>query len=125
MNIKPIKSEADYKDALLLMESLWDAEEGTEDFDKLDILATLIESYERKNHFIEAPDPIQAILFRMDQDGLTKSDMTEYLGVISKVSEVLNYQRELSKSMIRKLNKGLGIPSDILIQEYALERGAA
>lgn len=125
MDIKPIKSKADYQASLSMLESLWDAEEGSEAFDKLDILATLIDVYEKKQLQIEAPDPVQAILFRMDQAELKKSDMTQYLGAPSKVSEVLNYQRPLSITMIRKLNEGLGIALETLIQPYPLSKKAA
>ncbi len=125
MDVKPIKSEADYQTALQVLASLWDAEAGTDDFDKLDIMATLIEAYEKKQTPIEAPDPVQAILFRMDQMGLSNQDMTQYLGAPSKVSEVLNYQRPLSITMIRKLHDGLGIPSEILIQPYPLSKEVA
>jgi len=110
---------------LQLLETLWDAEEGTEAFDQLDIMATLIDVYEKEHFPMAAPDPVQAILFRMEQAGLTQSDMTQYLGAVSKVSEVLNYQRGLSISMIRKLNAGLGIPLEILIQDYPLSKRAA
>ena len=120
MQIKPIKTEQDYQAALSQLEALWDAKEGTDEFDQLDVLATLIEAYERKHYQIEAPDPVQAILFRMEQEGLTPSDMTEYLGNKSKVSEVLNYKRALSITMIRKLATGLDIDPAILINNYQL-----
>lgn len=120
MQIKPIKTEQDYQAALSQLEALWDAKEGTDEFDQLDVLATLIEAYERKHYQIEAPDPVQAILFRMEQEGLTQSDMTEYLGNKSKVSEVLNYKRALSITMIRKLATGLDIDPAILINQYQL-----
>jgi len=120
MQIKPIKTEQDYQAALSQLETLWDAQEGTDEFDQLDVLATLIEAYERKHHQIEAPDPVQAILFRMEQEGLTPSDMTKYLGNKSKVSEVLNYKRALSITMIRKLATGLDIDPAILINNYQL-----
>ena len=125
MDIKPIKSETDYNEALQMLEALWEVEEGTEDFDKLDILATLVEYYEKKHHHIAPPDPVQAILFRMDQEGLNRSDMEEYLGSPSKVSEVLSYKRGLSITMIRNLSAKLGIPSEILIQSYPLAKSAA
>ena len=120
MQIKSIKTEQDYQAALSQLETLWDAQEGTDEFDQLDVLATLIEAYERKHHQIEAPDPVQAILFRMEQEGLTPSDMTKYLGNKSKVSEVLNYKRALSITMIRKLATGLDIDPAILINNYQL-----
>ena len=120
MQLKPIKSEADYQQALEEMERLWDAKEGTEAFDQLEVLATLIEAYEEKTTPIQNPDPVQAILFRMEQEGLNKVDMEEYLGSKSKVSEVLNYKRPLSINMIRRLASGLGMDPAILILEYPL-----
>ena len=120
MQLKPIKSEADYQQALEEMERLWDAEEGTEAFDQLEVLATLIEAYEDKTTPIQNPDPVQAILFRMEQEGLNNADMEEYLGSKSKVSEVLNYKRPLSINMIRRLASGLGMDPAILILEYPL-----
>lgn len=125
MKIKVIKTEQDYQEALSLLESLWDAEEGTEAFDHLDILATLIDAYERKYHAIAAPDPVQAILFRMEQAGLTAQDMEQYLGSKSKVSEVLNYKRPLSISMIRRLAAGLKIEPALLITEYKVQGSLA
>ena len=120
MQLKPIKSEADYQQALEEMERLWDAKEGTEAFDQLEVLATLIEAYEDKTTPIQNPDPVQAILFRMEQEGLNNADMEEYLGSKSKVSEVLNYKRPLSINMIRRLASGLGMDPAILILEYPL-----
>ena len=122
MNIKPIKTEKDYEESLEILASVWGAKEGTEDFDRLDIMATLIDAYEAKQFPIKEPDPIQAILFRMDQQGLTDQDMTKYLGQRSKVSEVLNYKRGLSIDMMRKVNEGLSIPMDILIKRYDLDK---
>ncbi|MBL4869071.1 MAG: transcriptional regulator [Pseudomonadales bacterium] len=122
MDINPIKTEEDYEEALELLAGLWDAKEGTEDFDKMDIMATLIDAYEKKNFPINEPDPIQAILFRMDQQSLTHNDMTVYLGDRSKVSEVLNYKRGLSIGMMRKINEGLGIPMNILAKAYDLDK---
>ncbi len=120
MQLKPIKSELDYQQALEEMERLWDAKEGTEAFDQLEVLATLIEAYEEKTTPIQNPDPVQAILFRMEQEGLNNADMEEYLGSKSKVSEVLNYKRPLSINMIRRLSSGLGMDPAILILEYPL-----
>lgn len=91
--------------------------EGTKEFDELELLGILIEHYENKNYPISKPDPIDAIKFRMEQQGLTNKDMTQFIGSLSKVSEVLNRKRPLSLSMIRRLHDGLGIPADILIQD--------
>lgn len=91
--------------------------EGTKEFDELELLGILIEHYESKHYPISKPDPIDAIKFRMEQQGLTNEDMTQFMGSLSKVSEVLNRKRPLSLSMIRRLHDGLGIPADILIQD--------
>ncbi len=125
MNIKPIRNKKDYNHALSMIEKLWDAEKGTEDFDHLEILSTLIDNYETQTIRVDLPDPIQAILFRMDQEGLEDKDMVEYFGSRSKVSEVLNYKRGLSINMIRRLHEGLGISPDVLIQEYQLKNDVA
>lgn len=123
--ISPIKTEQDYQKALAQVDSLWeillrseqpDMPEG----DTLDILTTLISVYEDKHYFIEAPDPIEAIKFRMEQEGLQDKDLVPYLGQRSRVSEVLNKKRKLSLSMIRKLSAGLRIPAEALIADYDL-----
>ncbi|MEL5618491.1 transcriptional regulator [Serratia nevei] len=92
---------------------------GTDDYDEFEILNLLIGHYENKNYSLEVPDPIEAIKFRMDQQGLSQADMTQFIGPASKVSEVLNRKRPLSLSMIRRLHDGLGIPADILIQDMS------
>ena len=117
MNIKPIKTEADYDAALEEIERLWGAPLGTPEGDKLDVLATLVEAYELKHHPIYPPDPVEAIKFRMEQLGMTRKDLEPYLGPRSRVSEIFNRKRELSISMIRSLHKGLGIPLESLIKE--------
>jgi len=116
MEIKPIKTEDDHAAALAEVESLWNAEPGSADADRLDVLTTLIEAYEEKNHPIPPPDPVEAILFRMDQLGLTRQDLQPYIGTRARVSEVLSRTRSLSLTMIRRLHEGLGIPADVLIQ---------
>jgi len=120
MNIKPIKTEEDYKLALARVSELMDAEMNTPQGDELDILATLIESYEAKHYVIAAPDPIEAIKFRMEQMGLEHQDLEPFIGNLNLVTEVLNRQRELSLAMIRRLHNGLQIPLESLINEYAL-----
>ena len=121
--IKVIKTEQDYADAverlMTLMES--EPEENSPEESDLEVLALLIERYESEQFPTDLPDPIEAIKFRMDQQGLTQKEMKPYFGSASKVSEVLNGKRSLSLMMIRKLHKGLGIPADVLIQE----RGAS
>ena len=116
MEIKPIKTEEDHTAALAEVERLWEAAPGSEESDRLEVLTTLIEAYEEKNHPILPPDPVEAILFRMDQLGLTRQDLQPYIGTRARVSEVLSRTRSLSLAMIRRLHKGLGIPADVLIQ---------
>lgn len=112
-----IKTEADYAQALERLALLMDAQAGTPEGDELDVLATLIEAYEKKQYPIETPDPIMALQFRMDQLGLTNKDLVPFLGSSAKVSEVLSGKRDLTLPMIRALNKHLGIPAEALIQE--------
>ena len=123
MNIKPLKTEQDYEDALLRIEQLMDAETGTPAGDELDVLSLLVEKYEEVNHPIEAPNPIEAIRFKMEQFGLKDKDLIEYIGQSGRVSEVLSYKRKLSLTMIRKLEKGLNIPAKSLIKDYELRVG--
>ena len=117
MEIKPIKTEQDYQAALAEIEQLIDAEQNTPEGDKLDVLATLVEAYEAKHFPIEAPDPIAAILFRIEQAGLSRKDLEPMLGGSGRVSEVLSGSRGLSIKMIRALHKELGIPAEVLIRE--------
>ncbi|MCD5360955.1 MULTISPECIES: type II toxin-antitoxin system HigA family antitoxin [Chromobacterium] len=118
MNIRPIRSEADYQAALkeisvlVEMDPALDSPEG----ERLDILATLAQSYEAKHFPIDLPDPIEAIKFRMEQGGLTVADMQVYLGKRNRVYEVLNRKRPLSLAMIRRLHEGLHIPAEVLIR---------
>lgn len=116
MEIRPIKTEQDYDAALAEVEALWGAEPDTPNGDKLDVLITLIEAYEVKHHPIAPPDPVEAILFRMEQTGLQRKDLEPYIGHSGRVSEVLNHKRPLTLEMIRKLWKGLHIPLESLIQ---------
>ncbi len=113
--VTPIRTIADYYAALSRM----DAPAGSAEADELDILADLVEHYESKEHPIGAPDPISAIEFRMDQQGLTLRDLIPYIGSRSKVSEVLSGRRGLTMSMVRALHKGLGIPADVLLRSRA------
>ncbi len=122
MDIQPIKNEVAYEAALERIEALWGVEPNSPEADELDILATLVDVYESKTVEIEAPDPIAAILFRLDQEGLPASTLEKYLGQKSRVTEVLKRQRPLSINMIRKLHDGLRIPSDVLIQQYELAK---
>ena len=115
MNIHPIKTEDDYSKAMQRIDALMDALPGTEEGDELDVLATLVEAYER-NHFpIDSPDPVEAILFRMEQMGIDRKALEPFLGGRNRVSEVLNRKRNLSMSQIRKLHDGLNIPLENLV----------
>jgi len=116
MDIKPIKTDEDHRAALAEVEKLWDAEPGSEAADRLDVLATLIEAYEDKLLPVLPPDPVEAILFRMDQLGLSRQDLEPYIGTRARVSEILNRTRNLTLAMIRRLHDGLGISADVLIQ---------
>lgn len=120
MKIKPIRTTDEYQAALNRIDSLFDAEPGTDAGDELEVLITLVDAYESKMVVIEAPDPIEAIKFRMEQQGLSDADLTPMLGQRSRVSEVLNRKRRLSLSMIRKLHQGLNIPLESLISDYKL-----
>ena len=115
MVIYPIKTEDDYNNAMLRIDVLMDAAPGTEEGDELDVLTTLVEAYERDHFPIEAPDPVEAILFRMEQMGIDRKALEPLLGGRNRVSEVLNRKRNLSKSQIRKLHDGLNIPLENLI----------
>ena len=112
-----IRTEAEYKAALARAELLMSAAAGTAQDDELEHLAMVIEAYEDKHHSIGLPDPIAAIQFRMEQEGLTNKDLASYIGSPGKVSEVLSGKRALTLSMIRALHKHLGIPAEVLIQE--------
>ncbi len=117
MEIRPIKTNADYKAALKDIETLMEAKKGSPGADRLDVLATLVEAYEERRFPIEAPDPIEAIQFRMEQMGLTRKDLEPILGSRARVSEILNRKRPLTLPMIRRLVAELKIPADVLIQE--------
>ena len=115
MTIHPVKTEKDYRKALLRIDGLMDATPSTKAGDELDVLATLVEAYERDHFTINSPDPVDAILFRMEQMGLDRKALEPFLGGRSRVSEVLNRKRSLSMSQIRKLHDGLNIPLENLI----------
>jgi len=121
MNIKILKTEIEYDAALERIDSLMDAERGSLEEEELELLAILVEKYEQEYFPIDLPDPVEAIKFRMEQEGLSRKDMIEYLGSQSKVSEVLNYKRPLSLTMIRALSDGLNIPAEVLIQRPELK----
>lgn len=125
MDIKPIKTEADYQAAMQEVEHLFDSIPNTAEGDRLEVLTTLIEAYEEKHFPIPAPDPIEAIFYYMESRRLSRSDLEPYIGSRARVSEVLNRKRPLTIYMIRKLHAGLGIPAEILIQPYPLQESAA
>lgn len=120
MNIQPIRNSRDHEAALKRVEQLWDAQANTIEEDELEILVTLIQSYEDKHYAISEPDPIEAIKFRMEQLNLSDNDLVPYLGQRSRVSEILNRKRRLNLNMIRKLHAGLEIPLSCLVREYDL-----
>jgi HTH-type transcriptional regulator/antitoxin HigA len=115
MKVRPVRTRKDHKDALAEIERLWNAKAGTPEYDRLDVLATLVEAYEQKHFPVAPPDPVQAIVFRMEQQGLTRKDLEPLLGSRARVSEVLNYRRALTLPMIRALHEKLGIPAESLI----------
>lgn len=121
-DIKPIRTEADYEAALAEVEKLWGAKLGTPKGDRLDVLATLIDAYEEKQFPIDPPDPIAAILFRMEQQGLDRKDLEPMIGGSGRVSEVLDNKRPLSITMIRRIHLKMGIPAEVLIQPSALKK---
>ena len=122
MKIKPIKTVADYHEALSRLELIFDAKNGSTESDEANILALLIDEYENKHFPIEAPDPIEAIKIRMEELDLKQVDLISEIGGRSRVSEVLNRNRKLTVEMIRKLTKRLNISADILINDYQLVR---
>ena len=126
MEIRPIKTEKDYKDALREVSALFDNEPvpGSVEGDRFEVLITLVEAYEAKHYPIDLPDPVDAIKFRMDQAGLTPKDLVPFIGRLNRVYEILNRKRPLTLSMIWKLNQKLGIPAECLIQPPKLPLAA-
>jgi HTH-type transcriptional regulator / antitoxin HigA len=118
MEIKVIKTEQDYNQALKRLEIIFHAEIDSPDGDEAEVLSILIEKYEEKYYPIGMPDPIEAIKFKMEQMGMKQKDLAEIVGFTSRVSEILNRKRKLTLSMIRKLNTALNIPTEVLVQEY-------
>ncbi|MCK5162763.1 MAG: helix-turn-helix domain-containing protein [Desulfobacula sp.] len=121
MNIKPIKTETDYNETLKETEKLMFAQKDTPEGDRLDVLVTLIEAYEEKHHPILPPEPVEAIIHQMESQGLSRKDLIPLIGSRARVSEILNKKRTLSITMIRELQKGLGISAEILIKPYNLQ----
>lgn len=122
--IKPIRSGTDYEEALDEIGRLWGARSGTPEGDRLDVLATLIDAYEDEHHPIDPPDPIEAIKFRMEQQGLTRKDLEAIIGTRTRVAEILNRRRGLSIAMIRRLHEKLGISAEVLIRPSRVNRAA-
>ncbi len=115
-DVKPIRTEADYHSALEEVAGLWGQPGGTPGGDRLDVLATLIDAYEAKHHPMDPPDLVEAIKFRMEQQGLRRKDLEGIIGSRTRVAEVLNRRRSLSIGMIRRLHDRLGISADVLIR---------
>jgi HTH-type transcriptional regulator / antitoxin HigA len=122
MKIKPIRTKADYERALREIERMWGAREGTPQGNQLDVLATLVEAYERKHFPIDPPDPIEAIKFRLEQQGLDPRALIGVIGGRGRVHEVMHGQRALSLTMIRRLHERFGIPAEVLIRPARMGR---
>jgi HTH-type transcriptional regulator/antitoxin HigA len=124
MNIRPIKTKADYRAALKEVEALMAAERDTPEGERLDVLVTLVEAYENKHYPLDLPDPVEAIRFRMEQKGMTPKDLVPMIGQINRVYEVLNRRRPLTLAMIQRLHNDLGIPAESLIKQRQRRRAA-
>ena len=122
MNIKPIKSESDYREALKRLEVIFDSTIGTPESDEADVLGLMVDEYEKKHYQIEAPDPIEAIKIRMEEMQLKQIDLVYEIGGKSRVSEILNKKRKLTVEMIRKLTARLNLSPELLINDYQLTR---
>ena len=120
MQIKPIKTEKDYNNALKEIERLFDSKPGTAEGDHLEVLSILVEAYEDEHYPIPAPDRVEAINYFMESRGLTRIDIEPYIGSRARVSEILNRKRPLTLTMIQRLHTGLGIPAEILVQPYKI-----
>jgi len=120
MEIKPIRTEADYQTALKEIETIFEAKANTVEGERLEVLSILVEEYENKQYSIPYPDPIEAIKYYMESRGFTETDLEAYIGNHVQVTEVLNKKRPLSIEMIRSLHAGLGILAETLIQPYVL-----
>lgn len=121
MDIRPIRNDADYRSALDEIDAIFQAAPGTPEGDRLDVLATLVEAWERVHTPIDPPDVVTAIEFAMEQKGLTRDDLAKILGAQSRVSEILRRRRPVTLAMARRLHDKLGIPADCLLREYELE----
>lgn len=124
MELKPIRTEADYRAALAEIDRLWAAPDGSPEADRLEILAILVEAYEKAHFPIEAPDPVAFIEYIMDSRELTRKDLEPYIGPRGRVADILNRARPLTMTMIRRLASGLNLPVEVLIQPYPLRESA-
>jgi HTH-type transcriptional regulator/antitoxin HigA len=120
MEVRPIKTEEDYRAALAEIERLWNAEANSPEEDRLDVLVTLVEAYEARHHPVAPPDPIEALRYYIESRGITRRDLEESIGGRGRVAEVLGRKRPLTLAMIRRLHGRLGIPAHVLIQPYPL-----
>lgn len=124
MNIKPVRTKADHRSALRDIESLMNARSDTPEGERLDVLVTLVEAYERKHFPMDLPDPVEAIKFAMEQRGLSVKDLESMIGRTNRIYEILNYKRPLTLKMIWRLHQGLGIPAECLIKQPQERRAA-
>ncbi|MBM3341711.1 MAG: transcriptional regulator [Betaproteobacteria bacterium] len=124
MELRPVRNKREYQAALKEIEGLWNAPDGSPKADRLEVLALLVEAYERKHFPIPDPDPIAFLLHVMEARELTRKDLEPYIGSRARVAEVLNRVRPLSLEMIRRLAEGLGLPADVLIRDYDLRQAA-
>lgn len=125
MNIKPLHTEKDYRNALQEVEVLWDAPEGSAEADQLEVWVLLIQDYESRHYPVPDPNPIAFLEHVMEARGLTRKDLEPFIGTRARVAEVLNRQRALTLEMIRKLSAGLRLPADVLVRAYRLRHRAA
>lgn len=120
MDVRPIRDDEGYENALAEIERLFDAQPGTPQGDRLEVLSILVEAYEDQHYPVPLPDPIEAIQYHLESRGLSRRDLEPYIGTRARVSEILNRRRPLTLRMIQKLEAGLGIPAEVLIQPYDL-----
>lgn len=125
MELKPIRTEDEHREALAEAERYWDAPEGSSEADRLEVLVMLVEAYEQAHFAIAPPDPVSFLEYVMDTRGLTRKDLEPYLGPRGRVADILNRTRPLTVTMIRRLCAGLGLPADVLIQPYPLREAMA
>ncbi len=122
IQVRPIRTENDHAAAVTRIEKLMGARLGSVEGDELDVLATLVDAYEQKHHAIDAPDPVAAIKFRMEQQGLTRKDLEPLIGSRARVSEIMTRKRGLTLAMVRRVRSGLGISADLLVGAVAAPR---